>query len=411
MSLHPASVLHEDPQFVFLPGLEVGDQVISRTFQPSFTVMRDGTLLCFCQGRLGSGWDDDLKVVLMNRSRDGGQTWEGQRAITSPMNHFAISSFCFEEGGVEKVAFVVCVDLNVTRNTYRGDKANWADPGFDLEGVSPETGCLLLRYVSEDVGESWGVEPITGEASFLGKPCQGYVPVFANLIGQIQAVSSGPHAGRIFTSGPVYGEPEGTPLTANFRNHDTIGSAVFYSDDNGASWQMDGLAADYLANESSAVQIHDETELLMVRRLNPGKKFQKKAPLTDWRPGFGHRIFQTSGDWGRTWSAYRAEPVSGVPCHGVLDRVGNRIYFSIPKGVGPTVERNYDIGRERGAIYFSDDEGATWNHRVIEPGTFSYSTVGKLNTKERICFYGKCAMGDGGVAYRVFTDAWLDGEE
>ena len=72
------------------------------------------------------------------------------------------------------------------------------------------------------------------------------------------------------------------------------------------------------------------------------------------------------------------------------------------------MELAWDKCREQGTIYFSDDEGDTWRHRVIEPETFAYSTIGKLTDQYRICFYSQGLLGEGGVACRVFTDAWLD---
>ena len=88
---------------------------------------------------------------------------------------------------------------------------------------------------------------------------------------------------------------------------------------------------------------------------------------------------------------------------------GRRLLFSIPNGSGlPESERQHVSERQRGAIYFSDDEGQTWRHKVIEPETFSYSTVGPLNESQYITLYACSSMGQEGVGCRVFEDAWLD---
>ena len=394
---------------VFEPGLEIDGETVSRTFQPSFTVTAEGTLLCFCQGRVGDGWDDDMKVVLVNRSFDHGLTWEGARAICSPMNHFAVSSYTTGERGAEVISVLTCVDLHLTRRYYGDDPGRSLDrTGLDLENLGPETAGVLCRFVSVDQGVTWRMETLTGDRSPLGRTYEGGTLVFLNAIGQVQKMDSGPHRGRLFMAAPVYAVPEGEEITSHFRNHPCIGSGVLFSDDRGESWQMNGFIADYLANECSAVSISNNRELLMVRRLNPKKMFRKIPPRTDFRPEFGHRIFQTSTDWGQTWSDYRTKPISGVPCHGTMCRVGQRIYFSIPQGYGPDVELAWDKCREQGTIYFSDDEGDTWSHRVIEPGTFTYSTVGALTEKRRVCFYSQGGLGEGGVACRIFTDEWLD---
>ena len=42
---------------------------------------------------------------------------------------------------------------------------------------------------------------------------------------------------------------------------------------------------------------------------------------------------------------------------------------------------------------FSDDEGQTWRHKVIESETFSSSTVGPLNESQYITLYACSSMG------------------
>lgn len=56
----------------------------------------------------------------------------------------------------------------------------------------------------------------------------------------------------------------------------------------------------------------------------------------------------------------------------------------------------------------SDDDGATWNHKVIEDGSYSYSTVGAINKVQYVTLYSirestRCAVG-----CRVFNDKWLE---
>lgn len=394
---------------VFEPGLKVGRETVVRTFQPSFTVTTEGTLIAFCQGRVGEGWDDDMKVVLVNRSFDQGRTWEGARAICAPMNHFAISSHTTGEKGAEVISFLTCVDLHLTREYYDDDMQRMRDQtGLDLEKIGTETAGVLCRFVSIDLGLTWRMEVLTGDRSPLGKQYDGGTLLFLNAIGQIQEMETGPHQGRLFLAAPLYAEPDREKVTSHFRNHPCSGSGVLFSDDKGWSWQMRGFITDFLANEASAVSIHDGEALLMVRRMAPPEILLKTPVRTDFRPEFGHRIFQTSSDWGETWSDYSTRPMSGVPCHGTMARVDNRIYFSIPQGYGPDVELGWDKCREQGTIYFSDDDGETWKHRVIEPETFAYNTVGTLSETQRICFYSQGKMGEEGIACRVFTDAWLD---
>ena len=66
----------------FEPGFEVDGEVVCRTFQPSYVVTRDGTLVAFCQGRLRGGSDDDPKMILTSRSEDYGATWSSVKVVS-----------------------------------------------------------------------------------------------------------------------------------------------------------------------------------------------------------------------------------------------------------------------------------------------------------------------------------------
>lgn len=396
-------------QLAFEPGLKIGEETVCRNFQPSYVVTSDGVLLVFCQGRVGDGGDDDLKLILMNRSRDFGKTWEGARAISGAMNHFAISPYLSSSESGETVSLVTCVDLNVTKQYYGHDYALMKkSTGIDIEAVGVETPCVLCRFTSSDTGDTWQNEPLVGDKTPLGKPHLDGTPVFFNAIGQVHVIPEGPHQGRYILGGPIFIVPKGDTMTNNFRDFSNSGSAVIHSDDRGASWHMDGMIADYLANEASAVSIDHGEGLLMVRRFNKEAMFQKNPAKTSFRPKFGERILQTSSDGGKTWSEPFSKEISGVKCHGTMAKTDNRIYLSVPKGYGPDVENGWEYGRENGAIYYSDDDGVTWSHKIIEEGTFSYSTVGQLIDKYRITFFSRGLMGEDGIGYRIFTNTWLD---
>lgn len=398
-----------DMRFVFEPGLKVGSETVTKTFQPSYVVTSANTLLVFCQGRLRRAGDNEVKVILMNSSRDFGLSWDGVRVLSSPMNHFAISPYVSPGESGERISFLTCVGLKVTKAYYNNDFDLLKEKtGIDINIVGADKAAVLCRYYSDDDGASWQLEVLTGEKTPLYKEYKGHTPVFMNTIGQVHKIKEGPYAGRYILAAPIYTVPEGEAITDNFRNHACSGSGIIYSDDSGESWQMDGMIRDYLANEASAVSINKGKELLMIRRYMDLRQLIKNPASSDLIPQNGQRIAHTSSDGGFTWSEPKLVNISHVKCHGTLARIKNRLYFSIPGGLNGMEKQSWDADRVNGSIYFSDDEGLSWNHRIIEESYFSYSTVGKLSDEYRITIYSRGGHGDKGIAYRIFTDAWLD---
>lgn len=396
-------------RFVFKPGLKVGSETISKTFQPSYVVTSTNTLLVFCQGRLRRAGDNEVKVILMNSSRDFGLTWDGVRVLSSPMNHFAISPYVSPRKSGERISFLSCVGLKVTKAYYDNDPELLKEKtGIDVNIVGADKAAVLCRYFSDDDGATWQLEVLTGEKTPLYQKYTGYTPVFMNTIGQVHKIKEGPYAGRYILAAPIYTVPEGELATDNFRNHACSGSGIIFSDDMGETWQMEGMITDYLANEASAVDINNGEKLLMIRRYMDLRQLNKNPARSNLAPQKGERIAHTSSDGGLSWSEPKLIKVSDVRCHGTLARIKDRLYFSIPGGIDGMEKQTWDADRVNGSIYFSDDDGLTWNHRIIEESYFSYSTVGKLSDEYRITIYSRGGHGDKGIAYRIFTDEWLE---
>ncbi len=382
----------------FEPGFEAHGEVVCRTFQPSYVVMGDETLLAFCQGRLRAGRDDDPKVVLMSRSDDWGATWSRAKAVSGRLTHYAMSAYLSKRDGRERVSVLTMVDLRGTEDLYGNDHGAMRErTGIDIDAVGRDTPMVLCRFDSDDGGGTWTMETLLGERSPLNRRYADGTLIMFNPVGQVHAIPEGPHRGRYILGGPVTVVPEGEAVTNHFRNHPQSGSAVIYSDDQGETWRTDGFLTDYLANEASAVSVGQGEELLLVRRLNPPDRLAERSLSGEVNPGPMRRMAHTSADCGKTWSRPFLVDISGVLCHGTLARRGQRLLFSIPNG----------SGRRRGAIHFSDDEGRTWRHKIIEPGSFSYSTVGSLNESQYITLYARGSMGQDGVGCRVFEDEWL----
>lgn len=398
-----------DMFLVFQPGLKIGNETVAKTFQPSFVVTQKGTMLVFCQGRLQTGEDNGPKVILMNTSQDFGKTWQGVRVLSAPMNHFAMSPYSSPTSTGERISFLTCVGLKVTRKYYNNDDLLLKEKtGIDLEIVGKDKPAVLCRYYSDDDGATWQLEVLTGDKTPLYKNINGFTTVFLNTIGQVHKITEGPFNGRYILAAPVYSVVDGETVTDNFRNHSCSGSGILYSDDKGESWQMDGMINDYLGNEASAVSIKKGNELFMIRRYMDARELEETPAKLELVPKPDERIAHTSADGGTTWSGPFLINMSSVRCHGTLAKVNNRLYFSIPAGIGNKEKINWDDDRVNGSIYFSDDDGVSWRHKIIEKSYFSYSTVGKLFGDYKITFYSRGGHGDKGIGYRIFTDEWLD---
>jgi len=394
----------------FESGFEVDGETVCRTFQPSYVVTRDQAIVAFCQGRLRGGGDDDPKVVLTSRSTDWGATWSPPTAVSGRLNHYAMSAYVSQRDGRERLSVLTMVDLRVTEQLYDCDYGRMRDgTGIDIDAVGRDTPMVLCRFDSDDGGHTWSVEPLLGDSTPLNHRYADGTLIMFNPIGQVHAIPAGRHRGRYVMGGPVTVVPDGKAVTNHFRNHPQSGSAAIYSDDQGESWHVDGFVTDYLGNEASAVSVNGGSELLMIRRLNAERMLEEHAPLTDLRPGPMQRVAHTSADGGATWSPPSLVDISHIRCHGTLARAGQRLLFSIPDGPAESAgEAPGHSDRQRGAIYWSDDDGQSWRHKLIEPGSFSYSTVGPLNETQHITLFARSTMGQDGIGCRVFDDAWLD---
>ena len=247
----------------FESGFEVDGEVVCRTFQPSYVVTRDGTLIAFCQGRLREGRDDDPKMVLTSRSEDWGATWSPAKAVSGRINHYAVSAYLSERDGQERVSVLTMVDLRGTEESYGRDYGRMRDhTGIDIDAVGRDTPMVLCRFDSDDGGDTWAMEALTGDRTPLNHCYADGTFIMFNAIGQVHVIPEGPHQGRYVMGGPVTVVPKGEAVSNYFRNHPQSGSAVIYSDDQGETWRADGFITDYLANEASAVSINRGEELI-----------------------------------------------------------------------------------------------------------------------------------------------------
>lgn len=382
-------------------------------FNPAFTVTSRGTMLAFAEGRLGSSHDLAPKTVLMNRSADLGRTWEGMRALTSPICHFGPRPYLFEREGRETVGVLFVTSPYGLDQEY-ADVPRWLGQlGVDPAGVRPHAACLVNRLVSQDDGETWRQEVLVGEDDpFLGFAEQGLWPAVCDITGTVETIGAGSFAGRrvaaILTLGtPLDGRPD--PLPGSHLGSERLGSSILYSDD-GESWRLGGVIADRRGNEAAAAPAGPKQTLVMLRRPNGFRE----EDLRRYDRVVAYRQIHQSDDGGKSWSA----PIfpEGLPC---LKQGGRRYDFQImpsllaigdtlltatPSACDPETGRTM---RAHGVIGFSDDLGLTWRHKLIDAGEFSYATLGRAGNDRLAVIFSRGSHGERGGFFRTFTLDWL----
>ncbi len=171
---------------------------LDAAFNPAFTITSKGTMLAFCEGRLGSTHDNAPKTVLMNRSNDMGCTWEGMRALTLPGCHFGPRPYIVNKDGVEKVCVLVACSRYHLREDYP-DESKWQELfGIDASQLHPQAVSIAIRLVSEDDGETWKTDAMLGDRDPFLPPDMGEQWAgFGDFTGTVETIESGPHVGRM----------------------------------------------------------------------------------------------------------------------------------------------------------------------------------------------------------------------
>jgi len=392
---------------IFEPGLVVGNEKVKKVFNPSFVVSEEGSLLAFCQGRLRKGGDNELKVILMRRSPDLGKTWEDVQVLSNPINHFAVAPYKSTVNGKNRISFLTCIGLTVTKQFYQTSEKLKSETGIDLDIIGDKTAGVIVRYYSDDDGKTWKHEYLFGNKSPL---CNihnnGRKTVFTNLIGQVTEIKKGKYTGRYILSAPLRVVSEGEDTPSNFRDIKCAGTSVIYSDDKGETWLNGGGIFDYSAGESATAVLNNGKDLIMIRRYNGNKRMERRKikPSIDPKQ---KRIAHTSKDGGITWSDPYLIDVSRHTCHGGIVNVNNCLFLSMPARTLAENKGKREYKRSQGTIYYSDNDGVTWRSKLIEPKFFSYSNIDQLDKDRMIVMYTEGYHGEIGVSYRIFNLEWL----
>ncbi len=379
-------------------------------FNPAFTLTARGTLLAFAEGRLNSSSDDAPKTVLVNRSHDMGRTWEGMRALTEPGCHFGPRPYTMNVEGRERTCVLVCYSRHQLRQ-HCPDESRWRKVfGIEATGLHPCAVTVVARLFSDDDGNTWTTETLTGDRDPFPVPDPGGLWIgFGDFTGTVETVHAGPHAGRRILGISAWGYermPANPPQ--NMRTLERLGSSILYSD-NGHDWRLGGVIVDWHGSEAAAVPVHAGRTIVLLRRWNP---FCGPDPARD-RGYYGRRLLHQSHDGGNTWSEPRFP--EGLPhaiqdgrrfdhyCLPSLCACGDKLLTAAPAAIDATGLAQ----RAGGVIGRSDDLGRTWRYKPIDAGEFSYATMGRIGNDGVMVMFSRGSHGERGSFLRAFALEWV----
>lgn len=328
---------------------------------PALIVTQRGTVLAFCEGRMGGRSDSGNIDLLLKRSTDEGTTWSRQQTVWDDGPNTCGNPCPVVDRETGTVWLLMTHNLGI-------------DPESKIvDGTSKGTRTVWVTHSTDD-GLSW-TDPIEITSS-VKKPDWSWYATGPGVGIQLQRA---PHTGRMLI--PCDHKTLG----------DTVGyySHVIYSDDGGRTWELGGSTDDGV-NECQVIEKSDGTLLLNMRCSRNNQT--------------GKRGIATSGDGGMTWSALRYDETLIEPrCQGSLLRYTwgkklgeNRILFSNPDSAK----------REKMTVRLSYDEGTTWPvSRLIHGGSSAYSCLSAIPGGPILCLYERDNYGK--ITLARFTLAWL----
>jgi sialidase-1 len=340
---------------------------------PSVVVTCRGVVLAFAEGRAADS-DQAKNKIILKRSTDGGRSW-GKLAVVADGGDASLNNPCavVERDTGRVLLMYQSYPPGVT------ERSDLIRPGHEGEFI-----VRSFLVTSADGGATWS-EPreVTRETK---RPQRATTLASGPGVG-IQ-LRHGRHAGRIlipFNEGPW----------------ESWNVYAAYSDDRGRTWRMGDVVPGGLADDGKGGKVSTVNEAQLVEL----KDGSVRLNMRRWA-GPHVRKASVSRDGGLTWSAVEDAPELRDPgCMASIlrytdpaDGGRSRILFSGPQG----------DGREKGTVFLSYDEGATWPvRRVLVPGKFAYSCLVALPDGTIGCLYE--ADGTRKIAFARLTLDWLSG--
>ena len=330
-----------------------GDDNVDTYRIPGLATTNNGTLIGVYDIRYNSGVDlqEDIDVG-MNRSTDGGQTWEPMKII---MDMGEWGSLSDKENGIGDPAVLVDRSNNtiwvaaVWAHGHPGERNWWASK----PGLSPKKTSQFVLVKSEDDGVTWS-EPINITEQ-IKKP-------------EWHLLLQGPGKGITMKDGTLV-------FPAQFKDKDEMPhSTIIWSKDNGQTWTI-GTGAKDNTTEAQVIELNDGSLMLNMRD-NRNRKDDSETN--------GRAVYITH-DLGKTWVKHatsRTNVLQESTCQASIIKdefvVNGKkqalVIFSNP---------NTKKGRHHMTIKVSLDDGETWpleNQLLLDAGKGrGYSCMSKID--------------------------------
>lgn len=348
-----------DSSIVFEP-----DALYASTRIPALVITPRGTLLAFCEGRIGTASDWADMNLLLRRSIDGGKTWQPVQIIDS-------------NKGAPVGNPTPIVDNNGTVHLiYQKDYAE------------------AFYTSSDDDGQTW-------------KKAFNITDVFNQFKPEYnwKVLAPGPGHGIQLKNGRLLSAvwlANSSKLLPR-RSHSPSCVATIYSDDLGKSWKSGAIVADSSSaianpNESMAVQLANDSVLLSIRNASSIKR----------------RAFSISNDGVSGWGKTRFEEELFDPtCMASIIALPSSRKNEKPAilFVNPDSKNIEKHPRQNLTAKLSFDNGYTWAlQRVLNSGASGYSDLAVGADGTVYCLYETNTVGKGfnySLVLKKFNRKWL----
>ncbi len=322
---------------------------------PGLATTNKGTLIGVYDIRRNSGVDlqDDIDVG-MNRSTDGGQTWEPMEIIMDMGEWGGLPN---DENGIGDPAVLVDRKTNtiwvaaVWAHGHPGQRNWWASK----QGLTPEKTSQFVLVKSEDDGLTWS-KPI-------------------NITNQIKdkewhLLLQGPGKGITLKDGTLV-------FPAQFKDKEEMPhSTIIWSKDHGRTWTI-GTGAKSNTTEAQVIERNDGSLMLNMR---------DNRNRTDASESNGRSVY-VSNNLGKTWTKHptsRTNVLQESTCQASIIK-DEFLINGEKKSVVLFSNPNARSGRHHMTIKVSFDDGETWPEKhqlLIDSGSGrGYSCMTKIDDK------------------------------